>query len=177
MTGCETRCAFGLDTVPRSRQIFWFHQPDALGEGIDECWQDPDRRTLRDRIIAMRPLVADGLWPVQERAIRNVESSLAENRPRALIQVATGSGKTLTGVTPTAEEAERYVSSDDPLERDLGALMTELLQSGSREPDSSTDIFLLTAADHPETIKPRHRSATKPTGRGPRTSGTRDPIW
>jgi type I restriction enzyme R subunit len=36
------------------------------------------------------------LWPAQARAISNLEESLAANRPRALIQMATGSGKTYT---------------------------------------------------------------------------------
>ena len=42
----------------------------------------------------MPPLEATGLWPVQERAIRNLEVSLAAGRQRALVQMATGSGKT-----------------------------------------------------------------------------------
>ena len=49
---------------------------------------------LRQRLQAMPPLDATGLWPVQERAIRNLEESLAAGRPRALVQMATGSGKT-----------------------------------------------------------------------------------
>jgi type I restriction enzyme R subunit len=44
----------------------------------------------------MPPLEAGNLWPAQKRAILNLEKSLAENRPRALIQMATGSGKTST---------------------------------------------------------------------------------
>ena len=36
------------------------------------------------------------LWEVQATAIRNLEESLREDRPRALIQMATGSGKTFT---------------------------------------------------------------------------------
>ena len=44
----------------------------------------------------MLPLDAGALWPVQQRAIRNLEQSLAEARPRALIQMGTGSGKTFT---------------------------------------------------------------------------------
>ena len=42
----------------------------------------------------MPSLNASGLWPVQQRAIRNLEESLAAGRPRALVQMATGSGKT-----------------------------------------------------------------------------------
>ena len=45
----------------------------------------------------MPPLIEEGLWPAQRLvAIKNLEKSLAENRPRALIQMATGSGKTFT---------------------------------------------------------------------------------
>ena len=38
------------------------------------------------------------LWPAQITAIRNLEKSLAANKPRALIQMATGSGKTFTAI-------------------------------------------------------------------------------
>ena len=44
---------------------------------------------VRDSVVAR-------LWPVQRDAITNLERSLAANRPRALIQMATGSGKTYT---------------------------------------------------------------------------------
>jgi len=40
-----------------------------------------------------------GLWAAQLRAVRNLEVSLYDDRPRALIQMATGSGKTVTAVT------------------------------------------------------------------------------
>ncbi|MEN8264610.1 MAG: type I restriction-modification enzyme R subunit C-terminal domain-containing protein [Nitrospirota bacterium] len=46
----------------------------------------------------MPPLNEEGLWPAQIKAINNLETSLTENRPRALIQMATGSGKTFTAV-------------------------------------------------------------------------------
>ena len=36
------------------------------------------------------------LWEVQAKAVRNLEESLRDDRPRALIQMATGSGKTFT---------------------------------------------------------------------------------
>ena len=39
------------------------------------------------------------LWPAQIKAINNLESSLAANKPRALIQMATGSGKTFTAIS------------------------------------------------------------------------------
>ncbi|MFO1428436.1 MAG: type I restriction-modification enzyme R subunit C-terminal domain-containing protein [Steroidobacteraceae bacterium] len=51
----------------------------------------------------MPPLVTEWgehkLWPAQITAIRNLEASLAQNKPRALIQMATGSGKTFTSIS------------------------------------------------------------------------------
>ena len=44
----------------------------------------------------MPPLDESNLWPAQKRAIVRLEQSLADNRPGALIQMATGSGKTFT---------------------------------------------------------------------------------
>jgi type I restriction enzyme R subunit len=45
------------------------------------------------------PLITTGLWGAQIEAVRNLENSLADNRPRSLIQMATGSGKTFTAVS------------------------------------------------------------------------------
>ena len=47
----------------------------------------------------MPPLMTNGLWSAQIEAIENLERSLAQDRPRALIQMATGSGKTFTAVS------------------------------------------------------------------------------
>jgi len=44
----------------------------------------------------MPPVNPKGLWSAQETAIRNTETSLKLFKPRALIQMATGSGKTFT---------------------------------------------------------------------------------
>jgi type I restriction enzyme R subunit len=46
----------------------------------------------------MPELNTGNLWKVQIESIRNLEKSLALNKPRALIQMATGSGKTFTAV-------------------------------------------------------------------------------
>jgi len=50
--------------------------------------------TFLARLQTMPPLIEAGLWPAQIIAIRNLEASLKANKPRALIQMATGSGKT-----------------------------------------------------------------------------------
>jgi type I restriction enzyme R subunit len=56
-------------------------------------------RTVLERLQHMPSLRTEGLWPAQIQAIRNLEQSLRENRPRALIQMATGSGKTFTAIS------------------------------------------------------------------------------
>jgi type I restriction enzyme R subunit len=110
-TGIETRFTNGLDPAPRSRQVFSFHRPAALAEWIHRdhtelppvlhgaslaAKQTP--ATLRGKLKHMPVLSTDGLWAAQIAAITNLEQSLAEDRPRALIQMATGSGKTFTAI-------------------------------------------------------------------------------
>jgi type I restriction enzyme, R subunit len=55
--------------------------------------------TLLGRLQNMPPLIEEGLWPAQIIAICNLEKSLQANKPRALIQMATGSGKTFTSIS------------------------------------------------------------------------------
>ncbi|HXG66857.1 MAG TPA: DEAD/DEAH box helicase family protein, partial [Blastocatellia bacterium] len=93
-TGVETRFTSRLDPLPRSRQVFHFHRPETLAQ-----WSAAPANTLRRRLQAMPPLDGSNLWPAQRKAVENLEISLAEDRPRALIQMATGSGKTFTAVT------------------------------------------------------------------------------
>ncbi|MGI8546576.1 MAG: type I restriction-modification enzyme R subunit C-terminal domain-containing protein [Gemmatimonadaceae bacterium] len=47
----------------------------------------------------MPPLERGTLYPNQIEAVTNLEYSLKRNRPRALIQMATGSGKTIAAIT------------------------------------------------------------------------------
>lgn len=89
-TGAVTHFTNGLDPDPRSREVFTFHRPDDLLRLVKLDNQ------LRDNLRNMPPLNTKRLWFVQEESIINLEESLAENRPRALIQMATGSGKTFT---------------------------------------------------------------------------------
>lgn len=108
-TGAETRFTNGLDPQPRSRQVFAFHQPGKLLEwsaaipataGSARAAADASRpMTMLGCLQDMPNLVEGGLWPAQVKAIRNLEQSLKANRPRALIQMATGSGKTFTAIS------------------------------------------------------------------------------
>jgi type I restriction enzyme, R subunit len=95
-TGTETRFTNGYDPEARSRRVFAFHRPETLAEWARQIAADPAVPTFRARLKAMPPLDQRGLWGKQAEAIQNVERSMAEDRPRALIQMATGSGKTFT---------------------------------------------------------------------------------
>ncbi len=98
-TGTETRFTNSLDPEPTSRDVFAFHKPETLAAWIEEVSREPEAPTLRHRLTKLPPLEDPNLWPAQQRAIQNLEVSLAENRPRALVQMATGSGKTYTAAS------------------------------------------------------------------------------
>ena len=90
--GSVTYFTNGLDPVPRSRRVFNFPRPETLAEWAAQPAQ------LRARLKGLPPLDETRLWNVQTRAIRNLEASFANDNPRALVQMATGSGKTFTAV-------------------------------------------------------------------------------
>jgi len=92
-TGIETRFTSLLDPDARSRQVFAFHRAETLAQWLQDESQHPGT-TLRARLRNMPPLIKDGLRPAQAAAIENLEVSLADQRPRALIQMASGGGKT-----------------------------------------------------------------------------------
>ncbi len=110
-TGIETRFTNELDPEPRSRNVFSFHCPPTLagwlardhdglpGDLYGASIAAERESTLRGKLKRMPPLIPSDLWPAQINAITNLEKSLAQDRPRALIQMATGSGKTFTAIT------------------------------------------------------------------------------
>ncbi len=121
-TGVETRFINGLDPDPKTRAISanlpHIHRPETLAEWISaetlDAWvkrlhaeggglhtaaDDTRPSSLRARLRTMPPLQRGTLYPNQVEAVTNLEHSLERNRPRALIQMATGSGKTIAAVT------------------------------------------------------------------------------
>ncbi|MBI4019155.1 MAG: DEAD/DEAH box helicase family protein [Candidatus Aenigmarchaeota archaeon] len=92
-SGNEIRFTNLWDIKPRSRELFAFHKPETL-----ETWVKQGRETLRSRLSKKYPMENKRLWPVQKEAVVNTEKSLSWAKPRALIQMATGSGKTYTAV-------------------------------------------------------------------------------
>ncbi len=115
-TGNETQFTNLLDPEPRSREVFTFHRPETHLGWLQQAGYEQIRTlpsvtetpapyeagaTLRARLKTLPPLMTDGLWPPQITAIENLETSMAANKPRALIQMATGSGKTFTAANFT----------------------------------------------------------------------------
>jgi type I restriction enzyme, R subunit len=92
-TGTLTRFTDANDPVPRSREIFHFHQPETL-----KAWSEQSE-SLRGRFKNLPELKTEGLRDCQINAITNLDKSFKEYRPKALIQMATGSGKTFTAIT------------------------------------------------------------------------------
>ena len=113
-TGVETHFTNRLDPEPRARSVFAFFQLELLAQWLafvaaptvgNAANEEPG--TFLARMRAMPPLVTEWgsggahyqLWPAQIKAITRLEESLAANKPKALIQMATGSGKTFTAIS------------------------------------------------------------------------------
>jgi type I restriction enzyme R subunit len=121
-TGVESRFINGLDPDPKTRAISanlpHIHRPETLAEWIAaetlDAWvkrlhlegsglytaaDDTRPSSFRGRIRTMPPLERGSLYPNQIEAVTNLEHSLKRNRPRALVQMATGSGKTIAAIS------------------------------------------------------------------------------
>ncbi len=92
-TGTLTRFTDYRDPKPRGRSVFNFHSPKTVQEWLKK------EKSLRERLQGIPPLDHAGLRPAQIKAIENLEKSFKKNRPRALIQMATGAGKTFTAAS------------------------------------------------------------------------------
>lgn len=92
-TGKLTRFTDYDDRKYRSRPVFSFHQPQEL----QRLLRQPD--TVRNRMKQFPAFDTTGFRSCQIAAIENLEKSFAANRPKALIQMATGAGKTFTAIT------------------------------------------------------------------------------
>ena len=88
-----TRFTDYQDIKCRSRTVFSFHRPETLQALLNA----PD--TIRNNLKCLPPFDTTGFRDCQIRAISNLDRSFAENRPKALVQMATGAGKTFTAIT------------------------------------------------------------------------------
>ncbi|GKW37482.1 type I restriction-modification enzyme R subunit C-terminal domain-containing protein [Pectobacterium carotovorum] len=93
-TGQIIRFTDNADPSPRSREIFHFFKPETLATWLDQ----PE--TLRRRLAEQMPVLPErNLRDCQISAVTGLEASLAQNKPRALVHMATGAGKTFTAIT------------------------------------------------------------------------------
>ncbi len=81
------------DVKYRSRTVFSFFRPETLKRLLSA----PD--TIRNNMKHFPTLDGTGFRKCQIKAINNLDTSFAENRPKALVQMATGAGKTFTAIT------------------------------------------------------------------------------
>jgi len=88
-----TRFTDYQDIKCRSRTVFSFHRPETLWMLLNA--QD----TVRNNLKRLPPFDVTGFRDCQIRAINNLDHSFANNRPKALVQMATGAGKTFTAIT------------------------------------------------------------------------------
>jgi type I restriction enzyme R subunit len=100
-TGAETYFLNRIDPDARSREVFTFHQPETLAAWMQRADTSAQAPTFRAALRALPRLETGGLREAQVEAITGLEDSLVQDRPRALIQMATGAGKTFTAVTET----------------------------------------------------------------------------
>lgn len=92
-TGDVTRFTDFRDPKPRSRPVFTFHRPETF-----RTWLRI-KKSLRASLLDIPVLQTEGLRDCQINAITKLESSFKECKPKALIQMATGSGKTFTAIS------------------------------------------------------------------------------
>ena len=92
-TGEVTSLTDFRDPKPRGRNVFTFHRPETLRNWLKKT------KSVRTALQDLNNLPEEGLRDCQINAITNLEKSFRENKPRALIQMATGSGKTFTAIT------------------------------------------------------------------------------
>lgn len=81
------------DIKYRSRTVFSFHRPETLQKLLKSS------TTLRNNLKNFPAFDSTGFRKCQIAAIENLDKSFADNRPKALVQMATGAGKTFTAIT------------------------------------------------------------------------------
>ena len=100
-TSHELQFTDRADPDPRARSLFAVHRPESLRGWLREAERRPQVPTLRARLAQLPDDYSTDLWTHQREALAAIEASLAADRPRTLLQMATGSGKTFTAANLT----------------------------------------------------------------------------
>lgn len=94
-TGAETLFTSRRDPIVRPREVFHFHKPETIAAWAQE------EVPYRARLQRLPPVNPDGLRDIQVTALTGNEQSLAADRPRSLIAITMGGGKTICAVAET----------------------------------------------------------------------------
>jgi type I restriction enzyme, R subunit len=92
-TGVITRFTDQRDPKPRSREVFSFHRPETLRELLSQ------EKSLRARLLELPALIPINLRDCQFDAVTELDASVKKAKPRSLVQMATGAGKTYAAIT------------------------------------------------------------------------------
>lgn len=90
-TGTETLFTSRLDPIVRPREVFHFHQPERLVHWLQNG-------SLRQGSHQLPDLSTSNLRQSQIEAIASLEESLRDDRPRALVEMTVGGGKTIAAI-------------------------------------------------------------------------------
>ena len=97
-SGTETMFTNGLDPDPTARRLFAFPRPETLSRWIREAESDSAAPTWRGKVRQMPSLDGYDMRPASARSVLAIEESMASGKPRSLVQMATGAGKTRMAV-------------------------------------------------------------------------------
>ncbi len=92
-TGTLTRFTDYDDKKYRSREVFSFFRPETIKYLLEQV------DTIRNNMKNLPELDTTGFRKCQIKAISELDKSFSDNKPRALVQMATGAGKTFTAIT------------------------------------------------------------------------------
>lgn len=119
-TGQIIRYTDNANPAPRSREIFHFFKPETLAAWLAQT------ETLRRRLAEQMPALPErNLRDCQISAVTGLEKSLALNKPRALVHMATGAGKTFTAIN------KQSVADGVNVGYDVYEIETEITQKGA----------------------------------------------
>ncbi len=195
-TGTETMFTSRRDPIRRGREVFHFHRPETLAE-----WAQQEH-SFRARLRQMPPVKGDGLRDIQEEALKQLELSLAGDKPKALAAITMGGGKTRLAVAESYRllrfgGAQRIlflvdrVSLGDQAEKEFvqirvpslsthaNAVVSDATSLSSRSADNHLASFLRTGPSRPETTGRKQLESgggRHHWGRWPRRRGSPQPA-
>lgn len=97
-SGTETVFTNILDPDPASRHLFAFPRPETLARFLRDAEANPEAATWRGKVRSMPSLDGYDMRPASARSVLAIEASMASGKPRSLVQMATGAGKTRMAV-------------------------------------------------------------------------------